>query len=141
MNFTRSQWQINAPEGSKRSFVANEILRRLKNTSRELNDNHIADILKDYMGELAMGGYPPAWREEVLQATLIGYKRIWEDEVLGKTYINRPEHQNRTKRRVERLTGKSTWFQTNTQKTQPTVATRSRPKGTGCYLLASTEGS
>ena len=73
------------------------------------------------MGELAMGGYPLEWREEVLRAAIIGYKRIWTLEYNGKGYVNRPDHQNKSKRRVAKLTGNSTWIQakgtkTNTQK-------------------------
>ena len=46
------------PEGSKRATASQEILRRLKNTSRELEPSIINNVLQDYMGELAMGGYP-----------------------------------------------------------------------------------
>ena len=43
------------PEGSKRAIVTNKIHRRLKNTSRELGDQVITEVLKEYMGELARG--------------------------------------------------------------------------------------
>ena len=44
-------------EGTKKSSASQEVLRRLKNTSRELPPKVIKEILIDYMGELAMGGY------------------------------------------------------------------------------------
>ena len=72
------------PDGSKRATASNEILRRLKNTSRELEDDTITSILKEYMSELALGGYPEIWRVEILRAAITGYKRLWNLEASGK---------------------------------------------------------
>ena len=45
------------PESSKVSTAVNECIRRFKNTSRDLPDSNIEDILKEYMRELRHGGY------------------------------------------------------------------------------------
>ena len=56
------------PDGNKRATATQEIIRRLKNTSREAPTDIVKEILIDYMGELAQGGYSVKWRIEVLAA-------------------------------------------------------------------------
>ena len=98
------------PDGSQRATASNEILRRLKNTSREVCSITVSQILKEYMGELAQGGYPLHWRIQVLSSALKGYAKIWEAETKGEGFVNRPEFVTKDKRRAARLTGKATWF-------------------------------
>ena len=105
------------PEGSKKNTAVQEVIRRLKNTSRELGIQDIEPILIEYMSELAMGGYTHTWRMDVLQAGIKGYSRMWASETDGKGWVNRPEHATATKRRAEKLTGASNWFK-KTSKTQ-----------------------
>ena len=114
-NQTPNLMRSGLPEGSKRATVTNEIHRRLKNTSRELETSIVSKILREYMDELERGGYPIKWREEVLYSALIGYRRMWEAECSGKGHVNRPEHFTQTKRRAAKLTGSSTWFQKRTE--------------------------
>ena len=84
-------------------------------------------VLRDFMGELAMGGYSQIWRAEALQSALIGYGRIWELEATGKGFVNRPNHVTAKKRRAENLTGKASWFKTSKSKESMTDQ-KSRPK-------------
>ena len=46
------------PESTKVFTAVNEIHRRLKNTSRELQTTEIETVLKDYMTELRWGDIP-----------------------------------------------------------------------------------
>ena len=46
------------PEGTKRATVTNEIIRRLKNTSRELGPETIKAVPTDYLRQLAIGSDP-----------------------------------------------------------------------------------
>ena len=55
------------PESMKVNTAVQETLRRLKNTSRELRQTEMETTLKDYMGELAMGGYTHPWRFRKLE--------------------------------------------------------------------------
>ena len=50
------------PEGVKVATVANEIIRRCKNVSRDLPTSELEEVLQVYMEELAEGGYPLDWR-------------------------------------------------------------------------------
>ena len=51
------------PEGSNRGTASQECLRRLKNTSRELEPNTVKMILTEYMSELAQRGFSLKWRK------------------------------------------------------------------------------
>ena len=112
------------PEGSKRATASQEILRRLKNTSRELGAEIITEILTDYMGELTMGGYTFNWRREVLLGAVIGYRRLWVQEHQGTGQINRDSKVTSLKRRAQKLTGKSEWFKNKTTKKDPLKLTK-----------------
>ena len=118
------------PESSKRATVTNEIHRRIKNTSRELEDGRITSVLTDYMSELAQGGYPLKWREEVLRAAIIGYRKIWANECNGSGFVNRPDHENKSRRRAAKLTGNSTWFQVKGSKDEIPVQVQTGPNST-----------
>ena len=76
------------PEQQKYNTAVQEVLRRLKNTSRELPISEYEVTIIDYMGELAMGGYSHQWRSEVLLSAVKGYARIWELEATGKVFVN-----------------------------------------------------
>ena len=106
------------PEKTKISTVINEVLRRCKNTSRNLDDHYLENVLKDYMAELKEGGYPKSWRMEILQSALKGYARFWKLEVEGKGYVNRPVWVTKNKRRAARLEGNKNWFQITKKETK-----------------------
>ena len=76
------------PDRTKISTAVSEIIRRCKNTSKNLPDHFLTDVLKEYMAELREGGYPKTWRLEVLQSALKGYARFWDHEVNGTGYVN-----------------------------------------------------
>ena len=123
------------PEQQKFNTAVQQVLRRLKNTSRELSVSEYEIVLKDYMGELAMGGYSLQWRSEVLSSAVKGFARIWELEASGKGFINRPNHVTASKRRADKLVGKSNWFKKNKSQSKgqeshpkPTIQKRGRKK-------------
>ena len=98
------------PDGNTRATATQEILRRLKNSSRETQTEVVREILIDYMGELAQGGYSVKWRIKVLAAALTNYIKLWNNEVEGKGYINCPDHITKMKRRAAKLVRNSSWF-------------------------------
>ena len=89
--------------------------------------------LRDYMGELAMGGYSLQMRSEVLISATKGYARIWELETSGQGFVNRHNFVTANKRRGNKLVGKSNWFKKNKgqsegqeKRTKPTIQKRGR---------------
>ena len=104
-------WRINAaPESQKVATVSQELIRRMKNTSRDLPEEIMEATIREYMEELEEGGYLKEWRGKVLLATITGFERMWVSECEGKGRINRAETSTRTKRRWSKLCGKSNWF-------------------------------
>ena len=57
--------------------------------------------MKDYMGELAHGGYSLSWRQQTLSDALKGYERIWSMEVKGTGKVNRSDDMTINKRRAQ----------------------------------------
>ena len=108
--------QSGLPEQQKVNTAVQEVLRRLKYTSRELSTEDYEATLRDYIGELAMGEYSHQWRSEVLNSAVKGYAKIWELEATGIGYVNRPNHVTATKRRSNKLIGKSNWFKVTKSK-------------------------
>ena len=50
----------------------------MQNTSKNLEDHYLENVLKDYMAELKEGGYPKSWRMEILKSSPKGYARFWK---------------------------------------------------------------
>ena len=86
------------PEKAKVTGAVQEVIRRCKNTSRQLEEEELRRELYRYIGELKLGGYTKLWRCEVLEAGLLGYGRMWASEVKEGMPINRPEASRRVKK-------------------------------------------
>ena len=94
-----------APVNQKIATCSQEVIRRMKNTSRDLLPNNIEGILRTYMDELIAGGYDQAFREKILEAGTKGFVKMWEQERQGISRINRPEKATRKTRRWNKLCG------------------------------------
>ena len=99
------------PEGIKVQTVVNELIRRIKNTSRDLPPIVVEEIIKEYMDELIEGGYSEQWRLEALRSAVGGFERMLEREVKGEGKVNRPGSATALNRRWKKLCSKTTWFQ------------------------------
>ena len=98
------------PENIKVSTVSQETIRRMKNTSRDLNSQVIEDIISEYISDLLRGGFPKNWVFNSVMARVTGYSRMVKNELDGKGPVNRPEAHTRKIRRFKRLCLKSSWF-------------------------------
>ena len=98
------------PINQKIATCSQEVVRRMKNTSRDLHPSNIEEILKVYMDELISGGYDQAFRERILEAGTKGFVKMWEQERQGISRINRPEKSTRRSRRWNKLCGKTSWY-------------------------------
>ena len=101
--------QTALPEGVKRATVSQEVIRRMKNTSRELPPHHIEKIIEEYMSDLKRGGFTKTWILDTTEAGVKGYIKMAELELKGEGYINRPEKSTRVMRRYKKLCPNN-WF-------------------------------
>ena len=99
-----------APEKDRVQTVANEFLRRLKNTSRELAPKVVEQVIQEYACDLKRGGFHSQWIRLALEAACRGYERMIGNQIRGTQPVNRPESFGRKSRRLKKITGKSTWF-------------------------------
>ena len=65
-----------SPEGQIVSTATQEVIRRFKTTSRDLDHKFIEKIIKDYMEDLKNGGCSLQWRMNILEAAGSGYEKM-----------------------------------------------------------------
>ena len=99
------------PNKDQIQTCVNEYMRRFKNTSRELPEEQMEEVIKEYSNDLKRGGFSKNWIKEALKSSMVGYGRMVRDEIKGIGKINRPEHMGRVARRHKQLLGKGSWFQ------------------------------
>ena len=76
------------PEGMKVATMANEVKRRLKLSSTELDQEESEEVLKTYMEELSAMGYSESWRTNVLRSAITGYTQVLKKVEDGTTQRN-----------------------------------------------------
>ena len=119
-----------APLKDQIQTATNEFLRRMRNTSRELPQDHLEEILQDYACDLRRGGYNNKWIRTCLDAASTGYGRKVKEEVEGRQpTINRPAHIGARGRRLKALIGRATWFQ-KSRKEDPRTTTNTSSRTT-----------
>ena len=91
------------PENVKVNTVANETIRRMKNTSRDLNPTVVEGVLSDYMSDLQRGGFDKAWIVNAVGAGVKGYTKMAKNEINGGGPINRSEKSTKAKRRFKKV--------------------------------------
>ena len=62
------------PPNVKRATMTNEVLRRLRNTRRDLPWSVFADTISEFSNDMRHMGYNEAFRGKVIQPALTGYK-------------------------------------------------------------------
>ena len=115
---TNNQFSGGIPLEIEIATGTQEVIKRLKNTSHELEPSIIEQVLLDYMQELREGGYPIEVRTEMLQSCIKGYCKMWNLEVQGQGFVSGPGKATATKRRAKKL-GQHNWFKSTGQQTTP----------------------
>ena len=98
------------PESIKVATVSQEFIRRYKNTSRLLGEEHINEVIEHYISDLRRGGFQDKWILNVLDMATTGYMRMLDIEANGGNKVNRDGAGNTTSRRYKKLLGKTVWF-------------------------------
>ena len=98
------------PKRTKISTLSQEIIRRMKNTSRNISNERRNEILSEFMKKMKRSGYNAKTRREVLISGMKGYIKMVRTEEEGGTKVNRPRWEGATTRRYRKLAGKSNWY-------------------------------
>ena len=86
------------PWQQKRTTLTQELIRRLRNTRKELTCSRKQEILSDYMQMLKNSGYPVNFRKEILSSGLNGYNKILEADRSNQKPLYRPKEWRRSSR-------------------------------------------
>ena len=98
------------PMKIKRNSLAQEGIRRLRNTSRHLPWEMKADILSDFSHKLMLSGYDEKFRLDIIQSAVTGYERQCERADNGGTPLYRSRSYQENERRKKKLLTKTAWY-------------------------------
>ena len=94
----------------KRASLAQEALRRLRNTSRSLPWSEAASILSEYSHKLMLSGWSAADRYDFISAGLAGYRNQCERSDSGEVPLYRPREWERAARKMKKDMAPYTWY-------------------------------
>ena len=98
------------PHRIKVTTLTQEVIRRMRNTSRSVGKSRRAEILSNFMKKMKKSGYCRKTRRNVLLAGLKGYFRMVKEEDAGGRKVNRPRWEGASSRRLKKLGAKANWF-------------------------------
>ena len=94
----------------KRSVHTAEIVRRLLNTSTQLDWGlYVAPILTDYMHRMWQAGYGENYRKNILMKALNVHDRMKEEDERGEKPLHRPRHWQEKERRQRKRSKRNNW--------------------------------
>lgn len=94
----------------KRTMLAQEGLRRLRNTKPTMVKEEKKELMEDMAEMMARSGYPEDFRKEVLKASLKGYNKQVDTDEKGEKPLYRPREWKEQERRRSKLLKKAGWF-------------------------------
>ena len=83
----------------KRTMLAQEGIRRLRNTRPDLVEGLKVELMEDFSEMMMISGYPEHYRASVLQAVLTGYRRQVEAAQRGEKPLYRPRQWKEEERK------------------------------------------
>ena len=98
------------PMKVKRNSLAQEGIRRLRNTSRSLPWSLKAEILSEFSHKLMISGYNEKFRLEIIQSAVRGYERQCQVADNGGTPLYRPRSYQRADRQRKKLLTPIGWY-------------------------------
>ena len=110
-------------------FYAQELVRRLLNTSSSLPQEKKNEILRDFIRKARRSGYNKTQTKDIVMSGLKGYRNKWEN----LPHRHRSREETDEPRRLNKLTGKTSWFKTKPRKRaetdndQPRINTNTNP--------------
>ena len=97
-------------ENSKIASLTQEVVRRSKNTSEEVDMKSRVEILDEYHRRLELSLYSLEASRRIMVAGLRGYERIRKKAARAGRNINRSEEEGAEGRYRKKLLGKTNWF-------------------------------
>ena len=94
----------------KMTVLGQEVIRRMRNTGRNVPVSHRVAILNKFMVKMLRSGYGEKERANVLTSGVNGYYAMLAREEDGGTPVNRDGRVNRAKRKMDKIRKRTNWF-------------------------------
>ena len=98
------------PKKIKRNSLVQEVIRRLRNTSRCLPWSVKSKILSEFSFAMKLSGWPEKFRLETIKSGVLGYERQCQVADRGGTPLHRPQGYQAAERRKKKLLTPHTWY-------------------------------
>ena len=96
-------------QGGKMATLAQEIIRRMRNTGRDVPVEERIKYMDKYMWKLRDSGYSETVRLEIFRSGLQGYYKMVAKEFRGGP-INRDSRVNRASKKINKMKKAETWY-------------------------------
>ena len=98
------------PRNMKRTTLSNEVLRILRNTSREAPVEVKTFLLSEFAGRMKDSGYPEKFRKEVIKSGWEGYEKQVSRQETGECPLYRPKGYRKEERSMDKQVKKRAWY-------------------------------
>ena len=98
------------PEKTKVTTLVKEVLRRMKNSCKEMEVEERAEIINKFNRKMVRSGYEEEQRKNIILDGLAGYYRGREREERGGRRLNRHREEGRRMREVKKIVGPKNWY-------------------------------
>ena len=92
----------------KRATMSQEVVRRLTNTSRDLDKEQKLEIVEEFVSKLRRSGYKHQQIQDIVKSGVVGFSKKWEP----REKPHRSAAETESLRRSKKLLGKTSWFKT-----------------------------
>ena len=115
----------------KISSLAQEAVRHMRNTGRNIGKERRTEIMIDMKEKLRRSGYNDSTSNNIIDSGLRGYYTLVENEIKGGRKVNRPQREDRNMREMNKVTEKSDWhLRKDKQKSSTTPGVGVKPNNT-----------
>ena len=101
------------PDSTKRTTLFQEAIRRLSNTSPNLQPGVRNEILSEFMNMLRVSGYSERFRSDLLNGVLKRWEQVMSEVKNGTRMLHRSQELIRSKKLLKSGRTASTWFLKN----------------------------
>jgi len=94
----------------KRTTLSNEVVRILRNTSREAPDEVKTFLLSEFANRMKNSGYPEKFRKEIIKSGWEGYAKQVSRHETGECPLYRPKGYRKEERSMDKQVKKRAWY-------------------------------
>ena len=128
------------PESTKVSSLAQDLVRRMTNTTEMVTQQERDSIVEDYILKLARSGYNKKQRREIIESGLKGYETKLEKAAKSGNPLHRSAQSTMASRHKKKILSKTTWFKNKKEEDNEREAGNRRPGSKSKKRLEKPEG-